>query len=375
MMQIFSTYNKFNWHIIGLFLFVIFSDLLTSIWLLDEFNYSFLVKGFVILYVLFYVERKLIWFLCLSYLLISIGVIFNYQEDVIKRTALFFEYFSGILIFNYFIKYNSTESIKKLVSIIFLFYILTIIIAFVFQIESFKTYANRFGFMPLFSSQNEFSFIMIAAIMYFYNKLIYNKNLFNYFLLGLSIIAASIVGTKVLYLFIFMFINALIYKKIKLKKYILFVVIIIGLNLIFLDVWREIINDNFSYFANFYKEHGLLNTVSSFRVSYLQNRLTCQIANFEIINYFFGGSVLSCITEMSLIDIFLFFGIIGVFLYGYMYKIFIFNYLKLDFIGYFFILSTALLSFLAGYFFENFSAQFYFMSVLYVYYHKAAVNK
>lgn len=366
---------KSNWHTGGLFFFIFFSDLLTSIWLQEKFNYSFLVKSFSIIFLFFYIERKLIWFLLLSYLLISIGLVFNYQDDIIKRTALFFEYFSGILILNYFIKINSKKKVKQALYIIFIFYIINIFVAFSFQIDSFKTYSHRFGFMPLFSSQNEFSFIMIAAIIFFYNKLILQKNKFNFFLLACSIIASSIVGTKVLYLFILMFFNIIIYKKVQFKKYSLFVVIIIVLNLVFLDIWRKIMNNHFKNLVGFYEKHGFLNTLSSFRLEYLQDRLSCQATNFKNINYLFGGSVLSCITEMSFIDIFLFFGFIGVILYVYMYKIFVFNSLKLDFVASFFIISTVLLSFLGGYYFENFSAQFYFMSVLYVFYHKPVENK
>jgi hypothetical protein len=299
-----------------------------------------------------------------------VGMILNYQNDIIPKTAQFFEYYSGILIFYFFIKSDSYKIIDKIILSVFLFYVINILIVTIFKIDYFKTYptSQRFGYMPLFNAQNEFSFIMITILSYFYKKLSLTKNIINCFLFTISLLAACFVGTKIIYLFVFILINYLILKKLGRKFYVIFGIIFLIFNVLLKELWYNFLKNYFNSLVLVYEKNGILDAVSSLRLSHLENKIGCQSMSFKLVNYFFGGSNLDCITEMSLLDLFLFFGVIGFVWYFYLYKKLVLIRLKLDTFGYLLIISITFLSFLGGYYFENFSTQLYFISFLYLFY-------
>ena len=94
----------------------------------------------------------------------------------------------------------------------------------------------------------------------------------------------------------------------------------------------------------------------------------CHLNDFKLINYFFGGSQNNCLVEMSLFDLFFFFGILGLLLYLFIIYNTILSKLKLDLFGQLSLLLVVLLSFIAGYYFENFSAQIYIIGVIFIFY-------
>jgi hypothetical protein len=224
--------------------------------------------------------------------------------------------------------------------------------------------------MPVFSSQNEFSFIMIAMIYFFYKRAILNKNWVNYFLFAFVFFTSLCIGTKVIYLFDLCFLAYLIYYHFGPKK-LFYTFVLIGLFVVlFKKFWVDFLNSNFSVLMLVYKENGLINALSSLRFEYLTKRLSCQIENFNALNYFFGGTIEDCVVEMSFFDLFFFFGILGLIIYSYLFKKIVINNLDLVIFSKLIFSFVLILSFLAGYYFENFSSQVYLLGVFYVYHKK-----
>lgn len=365
---------KKNWLILVLFTATFIGDTLTSLLLRNEYNFSWVLKGLTTILIIAFLlrnDRSNLRFILIGYIMSIVGAIFNYQADIIPRTALFFEYYSGILLFIFLVKNNQEKLIEQILTLIFLFYVINITIVVIFRIDYFKTYSlpDRFGYLPFFSSQNEFSYIVICLLSFFYKKLTLSKTKINYVFFILSLFAASCVGTKVIYLFIVILLNFILYKRLGAIKYLSFTFIFCSINIYLYEFWLKFLNKYFKVMVKVYEEKGFLDTMSSLRLSYLEDRLLCQYSNFEFINYFFGGSVLNCITEMSFIDLLLFFGIIGFLWFFFSIKKLILNYLRLDCFGYLFISSIVLLSFVGGYYFENFSPQLYAVSFLYLFYY------
>lgn len=361
-----------------LILFLLFTgDTLTGIFLKDNYNYSWLFKGvisIILLVNLVLSNKKLFYKLTILFFIFSFGMIFNYLNDFISKISLFFEYISGLLFFNFLLINNNKEILKTALFYIFSFYLITILFAALFDLDYLKTYGeNRFGYKPIFSSQNEFSFIMIAILAYFFKKYLDKNSILNFSLFIFSIFVALLVGTKVVYLFVFIFINYLTLKYLKIRYYLLLVFLIAFISFLIKDVLFNLIQQHFKAIADVYLNTGFIDAVSSLRLSFLKDRILCQLSSFKFINYFSGGLNMDCSTEMSIIDIFLFFGVIGLPFYFYLYKKEVYDKLNLDHFGFVLVLSIICLSFLGGYFFENLSAQAYVLIVLFIYYYNPSL--
>lgn len=357
-----------------LILFLLFTgDSLTKIYLNKTLNFSWIAKVIISLLLLtnlFFLNKKNFNLLAILFCGLLLGMAMNFQNDFIEKTSLFFEYTSGIMFFNFLIINQNKLLLSKLLLYVFSFYIVTVLAGSFFEIDFLRTYnASRFGYMPLFSSQNEFSFIMISIVVFFYKRWLGKQEFYNSLFLFLSLITALLTGTKVVYIFLLIFINYILIRNFKVKKTFIFY-ILTGLLVFYLkDELFLLFIDKFEIFVDIYLEKGLLDTISSLRLSYLNDRLICQTSRMEFINYLFGGMTIKCITEMSFFDIILFFGFIGGGIYVYLYIKHVFKKLHLDSFGVLFILSFIILSFLGGYYFENFSSQFYTISVLFIFYY------
>lgn len=364
--------------LILLMMLLLVGDTLTSFFIKENLKFSIFFKAiitFLLIVNLAFSNKTLfigVILLCLS---VSVGIGFNNLNDFIPKTSLVFEYLSGLLFFNYLILSNNKKTLSSIFAGIFIFYCLTILIAFIFQIDYLKTYyGERFGYMPFFSSQNEFSFIIIATIIYFYKIYLNTPSKINLLFIIMALISSLLVGTKVLYAFVLIFIAYLILKKFNFK----ILALITGFALILLLFLKNHLF-NFLYTYNkvlmdVYSEHGLINFISSLRYEFLEDRLECQFLTMDSYNYLFGGINMKCFTEMSLIDILLTFGLLGSILYFYLLRRFILLKLDLDIFGCYAVTIITLLSFLGGYFFENLSAQFYVIGVLYIFYYRPTTD-
>ena len=372
--NIIYAFFKTNYCLVLILSLLVAGDTFTKFYLNSNLNISWAVKliiSILLLVSLFLFNKNSFILISILFWMISLGMVLNFQNDFTQKISLFFEYISGIIFFNFLIINQNKALLSKILIIIFSFYTITVLIAGLFEIDFLRTYnALRYGYMPLFSSQNEFSFIMITIVVFYYKNWLEKKEFYGFLLLILSLAASLIIGTKVVYLFLIIFINYIIIINLQLKKIILFYVLILITLFYFKDYLFLFLENKFEIFVDLYHEKGLFDTISSLRVSYLQDRLICQTSNMKPLNYLFGGLTIPCLTEMSFFDVFLFFGLIGGVMYGYLYVRLVIKRLSLDLFGAIFISSITLLSMVAGYYFENFSSQIYTISVLFIFYYR-----
>ncbi|MGC1633603.1 MAG: hypothetical protein WA749_15950 [Gelidibacter sp.] len=362
-----------NFGLVLIMSLLLVGDTLTRVYLKENLKFSFLFKAIitlVLLVILVYSNKALLIGIVLLCLSVSVGMIFNNLNDFIPKTSLVFEYLSGLLFFNYLIINNKKRALSKIFMVVFIFYCSTILIAFLFQVGYLRTYyGQRFGYMPFFSSQNEFSFIMIAIIIFFYKKYLKFPSEVNLVLVLMAITSSLLIGTKVSYIFSFSFIVYIFLKRYNFKILIFLTTLLFLLIFLLKDYIYKFLYISNKVLLDVYSEKGFINFMSSLRYEFFKDRMDCQFLKMDFYNYLFGGIQISCITEMSLTDILLTFGLFGSLFYFYLLRKFILKKLDLDIFGYYVITLIAILSFLGGYYFENLSAQFYVIGVLYIYYY------
>ena len=308
--NIIYAFFKTNYCLVLILSLLVAGDAFTKFYLNSNLNISWAVKliiSILLLVSLFLFNKNSFILISILFWMISLGMVLNFQNDFTQKISLFFEYISGIIFFNFLIINQNKALLSKILIIIFSFYTITVLIAGLFEIDFLRTYnALRYGYMPLFSSQNEFSFIMITIVVFYYKNWLEKKEFYGFLLLILSLAASLIIGTKVVYLFLIIFINYIIIINLQLKKIILFYVLILITLFYFKDYLFLFLENKFEIFVDLYHEKGLFDTISSLRVSYLQDRLICQTSNMKPLNYLFGGLTIPCLTEMSFFDVFLF---------------------------------------------------------------------
>lgn len=354
---------------------IFLSDIFTRIYIEQQVFASKYVKAIlsiVLIYILFKKSKKKTIYLALTIVGIFFIAICNKSFDyILNNIAQFLKYYSGVIFFSILLTQKSKTIYEKTIEFIFIFFSLNILFAAVFEITYFETYnPRRYGYMPLFSSQNEYSFIAITSIAFFYQKFLKIASLKNSLLIILSTVSSLLVGTKVIYLFIFLWFLYLIFDWFGKTKTILILLSLILINFLVKSYWINFLEKHFEILINVYEEKGFINAISSLRIDFFKTRIASQSQEFEIINYFFGGQNLEFKTEMSVTDIFLFFGIIGGLLYLYTYWKYVINSLSLNKFSIFYICSICFLSFIGGYYFESYSSQIYAVSFLYLYYEK-----
>ena len=257
------------------------------------------------------------------------------------------------------------ERISKFLGTVFLIHASVIVLATIFDIHFLKTYSNseRLGYLSLFSSQNEFSYVMIAGIVFFTGKL-RHVSWVGVLKLMFMVLGALLLGTKSVLLFILLFSTYLLFTKFKLKYSIPIVALLIANVFIFWSAIISFLKINYNTLYGLYKTEGFLSFISSKRSVFLWDRLSAHQEEFEFVNYLFGGYNTTILYEMSFIDLFYFFGLMGVVLFGYIVYKFV---LKEILFNQFLLVYTLLvvgISFVAGYLIENASAQIYTLLVV-----------
>lgn len=206
---------------------------------------------------------------------------------------------------------------------------------------------------------------MIAGIVYFTAML--SKNSFMSFIkVILFLLASFMVGTKAIWVFVVVFYVSLIILYTKPKVYLsVFSAFVIS----FLVFWRNIIQFFKSHYETLYEVYlneGLLSLLSSKRSTYFLERFSQNFEEFTFLNYLFGSNNLKFVYEMSFFDLISFLGLIGVVIYVYIIKKFLLEWFKKERIMLVYFVIVTSLSFVAGYLFENASAQVYTLLVMIV---------
>lgn len=232
-----------------------------------------------------------------------------------------------------FFSINEEITKKSLVIIQYIFWLncLVILLAFYFEIQTFRTYrGSRFGYMGLFDRSTYSSYLFIFLITYYYFK--YNKSKELKFALALifAVVISLLVGTKRIYFFLLL-LGAFnfFYSKLYSNKYFWIGIFIFIIGLLFF--WNHLILAFYKVFnglIDLYYEKGFLSAVTSFRSDLFLEYLNTYISTYwSYFNYVFGGPFFHLIRpELDLIDSYLFFGIFGPIIYIYLFHKFLFNF-------------------------------------------------
>lgn len=283
----------------------------------------------------------------------------------IKQIPQFFEYYFFIVFFIFFYSVQWIK-IRKPLELVFYGHSIVIFIAAIFEIKFFKTYyySDRYGYISFFNSQNEFSYILMAGVLFFYSNLKGKRDFLGYSKLLIFIIAGLMVGTKAFFLFIILLFIYLLLIKISIYRSLIVLFGLFCILFIFSNPLLVFFKQNYSDLYLVYKSEGILSLISSQRSLLFWERFQDFWASNGSLNLFLGGGSMHEVFEMSFLDLLVFFGIIG--FYGYLVIIYKKVYTKII-IGrkIKIILSIIILiSFFAGYLLQNASAQIYLLLVV-----------
>lgn len=328
---------------------------------------SAIIKGLLLIPMVIYsfkIDRSFLFYFSISFSLFIFGCLMHSKIFMIQSIPQFFEYFFGIF---FFITFKNTDW-KKLylpLNIIFLTHATIILIAVIFQISFLKTYysPDRFGYISLFNSQNEFSFILMAGTIFFYSEYWIKRKSIVLVKLLVFAIAGLMVGTKAFLLFLLGFSIIVLFSTISLSRSL--IISIVALIAVWLSktIIIGFIKNHFGLLFKLYQKEGFLSVISSRRTIYLEERFTDYMSQNTVVNFLFGGGRMNQIFEMSLLDVLSFMGIIGFFLYIYLLYTRILKYLDFPTISKMLFGLVILISVFSGYLLENASAQLYILVV------------
>lgn len=351
-----------------IFFLIVLGDILTKICCTGQDTApSKYIKAAVIVILIFFTwkeQRSFYYYFLFSLVVFVIGSLSISIDRFFSNISQFFEYFFFVLFFLAF-QNASFKKFSPVLDVVFLLHSLIIILAAIFEVEFLKTYSwgNRLGYISLFNSQNEFSYVVMAGILFFAAKAD-KKKYVSVLKLVFMVIGGLLVGTKAILLFLLIIWAYYIFFKTKLKYSLSIVSFLV---LVFLVFWNQILTFfkvNYSTLYSLYESEGFLSFLSSRRTLYMPGRLMNNLEEFDFINYLFGSYDLRNLYEMSILDIPFFFGIIGAALYGYIIYKFVLKRLYLNQLLYAYLYILLGISFVAGYLMENASAQLYNLLVL-----------
>ncbi|WP_410879096.1 hypothetical protein [Myroides sp. DW712] len=249
----------------------------------------------------------------------------------------------------------------------------SIILGLLFEITLFKTYRGgmRFGYTGLLhkSAAATYFFIGSICLSFYYTHIlkIWNSWIF-YFILGCSLL----VGTKGIYLFNGLFILYMCWVNQGYKKKVFYLSILgATASIILLGISGVATQSStFQLFKSIYSEHGLLTSLMSFRNEIFVEKGTLYLEKWQWENYFIGGKLPELgLFEMSLVDLYVFFGGFGLIYVLYLYyKSGIVLGMEPNTKQYlsFCYLSILIISIFVGQLFVNFSSIFFILWVLFL---------
>lgn len=368
MRKIFKNSIDKNNLLIIFFLIIVVGDALTKIFLDTQgINPSKYVKAFLLgplILMSFKVQKKLFIYLSISFFLLLIGSLSISTDRFVNNIPKFFEYYFFVLFFTAFLDINY-KKIGLILEMVFLFHALVIILAAVFEYQFLKTYlySERIGYLSFFNSQNEFSYVIMAGITFFAVKVKIN-NILSILKVLIMIFAGLMTGTKAVALFLILLCSYFLFIKTKPK---IFLPIIAFVSVIALIFWQNIVSFlkvNYNALYGVYQREGFLSFLSSQRTELVWERYKANQIDLSLPNYFVGSYDLSNLYEMSILDIPFFFGFIGAVLYCYIVYRFVIKRIPFNQIIKVHLLIVVGLSLVAGYLFENASAQVYTLLVI-----------
>lgn len=298
--------------------------------------------------------KKILLFVALPLVIFCLGQLFlgsTPNEDVILTL---FKYLFPILLYLFFNEILKSGTNQKALFAVFewIIFLNSIIIigAFLLDIKWLSTYRfSRFGYNGLIYASAASTYVYIIALYYFLIKILHKKASGRDYTMAIVVLLATfLIGTKTLYLGIF-FILSLLFWKVCNPRYRKWLIAMVILLLIFGGYY-------FFYGATFFgkitKKEGFLTSLLSYRNILFETRTFPFIAdNWNFGNFLFGGiSDIKTRSQMSIVDVFYFWGFIGGVVYLFLYLKSYFRH-KLSVTDWAFFIFTACITILAGNFF------------------------
>ena len=323
------------------------------------------IKGLVLVFCLFSIiflrkARKKLLLIAALIITFSIGQYFlqpNFDKVVVLNfvKALF-----PLILFIYY-SYN-TSNINLTILVfekIALFNSLFIIIGVLFNVYSFQTYGgSRFGYNGFLVSSATATYFYTIVLFHYFIK--YKERLFFNIERLIVLLSLIFIGTKALYLALIVSLFIFLYFYYN-KKWKYHLIVILSSIVIFFSYYFVFLHNSFSEII--YK-NGIIASITSLRSTILIDQMIPFIKNnWTITNLFFGGiNDISTRPQMSLFDLFYFFGLAGSFLYLIIYykSYFTFKTTKIE-KSYFVVIFLACL--VSGNFFINATTAIYMVFI------------
>lgn len=250
---------------------------------------------------------------------------------------------------------------------------LSVLFAFFFEIPLFKTYRDglRFGYIGILHKSVAATYFFIGSIClsYYYS---YIEKRINPWIFYIILCSSIFIGTKGIYLFHGLFFLYVFFTQQLYKKNIFYwgIAVVCGVIILFKNKIEAGLRTTYALFQSIYLEHGLLTSLMSFRNEMLSEKAAVYREKWSVWNYLFGGKLPEQgLFEMSLVDLYAFFGVIGIvyvlFLY---YKAVVVNLREKETKQYIFFCysSVLIISIFAGQLFVNYSSIFFILWVLFL---------
>lgn len=280
----------------------------------------------------------------------------DFYKDLIKTS---FGYSFVFLMF-YYLKSLDLKQVNKLFSffkVLCLIVYITVFLGAVFSIKLFETYiGSRFGFSSIFfpSSYGSYFIIISILIFYFYNR--YIQNIPNVYIVVASL-AGVFTGTKSSYLFLLLFWTYIFFQDRYYKnKWVWTLLALVFINLlIFKEKLQIVLEQKFVVLYDSYKNNDFVTFALSYRdVSAHKAELFIQ-ENWFFLNYLFGGvDRRQLLVEISLVDLFLNFGLVGALLFFIAYNKLILAKLIKENVLFFSFSLVFIITIMGGNFFDRF---------------------
>lgn len=275
---------------------------------------------------------------------------------------------------------NDSENLKvvqKCFQTMIWIIVITTILGFVFSISFFQTYYYRFGYIGILPKSITATYFYIAAISYSYS--FFSKKIESKLLFICTLFSSLLVGTKGIYLFIALFfLYVFIVKKGYLKS--VFYVALVSC-LILIGIFRNSLlmffKKTFSVVYDLYLNEGFFTSIMSLRNKNFHTISQKYEPYWHWYNYFIGGRITTFpIFELTIIDLFVSFGLFGAsyYLYNMYFLISSPASRKSSFFN-FSLSSIFIISIFAGQFFTNISAISYVIIAFFIINNATSINQ
>ena len=266
------------------------------------------ILGGMIIYLLYKQSKILLWIGSIVAVFI-IGQLFldpNFDKKAIINVT---KYIFPLIAFAFYtqnnIDNNSMRRLTKAFEIIIVINSITILLGFLFDIQSFRTYfGHRFGYNGLLITSATSTYVYFIALFYFLIK--YKERFIYSPLTLLTLLSGLLIGTKSLYLGIALILGFYILKYLPIKTRNISVLILSALTL---GGFYYLFYQTYT-FKKILQEDGFLSMVFSYRLDLFTDDMLPYIKKeWGVINYIFGGIFdVKTRSQMAVFDSFYFFG-------------------------------------------------------------------